>query len=466
MKLMNSHPGIQYSEQSRTDKPHIYTVSELTAKVKVLLEDSFPFIWICGEISNLRIPVSGHFYFTLKDEKSQINAVMFRGQNRNLKFMPEDGMSVKGIGRVSVYEPRGTYQIILEDLEPKGTGAIQLAFEQLKERLTAEGLFDEKHKKPLPFLPRKISIITSPTGAVIHDILKIVNRRFPNIPIEIIPVKVQGDGSEMEIVSGLETINDRSDSDVVILARGGGSLEDLHAFNSEDVARAIFVSKIPIISAVGHETDFSIADFVADLRVPTPSAAAELAVPLKSDLIKKTAELTTTLTIRLSRYIEHLQALLKEMSHRLVDPNKRIEDLRLKTDDLLSRLIRTFKKNIIQQHERLEWRFDKLNSHNPLIYTKKANEKLDQNYNNLLTYIRIILNKKQFLLRELDARLNTLSPNAILDRGYSITRTIPDAVIVRNPLQVEIGQDLEVMVAKGSLICRVKRKRYYGKTDI
>jgi len=219
-----------------------------------------------------------------------------------------------------------------------------------------------------------------------------------------------------------------------------------------------FASKIPIISAVGHETDYSIADFVADLRAPTPSTAAELAVPLKSDLIKKTAELTTTLTIRLSRYIEHLQALLKEMSHRLVDPNKRIEDLRLKTDDLLSRLIRTFKKNIIQQHERLEWRFDKLNSHNPLIYTKKANEKLDQNYNNLLTYIRIILNKKQFLLRELDARLNTLSPNAILDRGYSITRTIPDAVIVRNPLQVEIGQDLEVMVAKGSLICRVKRK--------
>jgi exodeoxyribonuclease VII large subunit len=197
---------------------------------------------------------------------------------------------------------------------------------------------------------------------------------------------------------------------------------------------------------VGHETDFSISDFVADLRAPTPSAAAELVVPLKFDLFKKNAELTSTLTIRISRYIEHLQILVKEMSNRLVDPNKRIGDLRLRTDDLLSRLIRTFKKNIIQQHERLEWRFDKLNSHNPLIYTKK------------LTYIRIILNKKQFLLRELDARLNALSPNAILDRGYSITRTIPEAVIVRNPRQVDIGQDLEVMVAKGALICRVKRK--------
>ena len=437
---------------------HIYTVSELTANIKNLLEETFPFVWICGEISNLRIPTSGHFYFTLKDKKSQMNAVMFRGQNRNLKFLPENGMNITAMGRVSVYEPRGTYQIILEYIEPEGRGAIQLAFEQLKERLSAEGLFDEKHKKPLPFLPRKISVITSPTGAVIHDILKIINRRFSNIHIEIIPVKVQGDGSEMEIVSGLETINDRSDSDVVILARGGGSLEDFHAFNSEEVARAIFVSKIPIISAVGHETDFTIADFVADLRAPTPSAATELVVPLKFDLFKKNAELTGSLTIRMSRYIEHLQNVVNEMSNRLVDPKKRIEDFRLRIDDLFSRLIRIFKNNIIQQHERLEWRFEKLNSHNPLIHVKKANEKLDQNYSNLLTYIRLILDKKKFLLRELDASLNALSPNAILDRGYSITRTIPEAVIVRNPRQVEIGQDLEVIIAKGSLICRVKRK--------
>jgi exodeoxyribonuclease VII large subunit len=463
---MKINSGIQCTEQSCTDKSHIYTVSELTARVKGLLEDSFSFIWICGEISNLRIPASGHFYFTLKDEKAQINAVMFRGQNRNLKFMPEDGMSVTGIGRVSVYEPRGTYQIILEYIEPEGVGAIQLAFEQLKERLTAEGLFDEKHKNPLPFLPCKISIITSPTGAVIHDILKIVNRRFPNIHIEIIPVKVQGDGSVKDIVSALETLAARSDSDVVILARGGGSLEDFHAFNSEDVARAIFASRIPIISAVGHETDFSIADFVADLRAPTPSAAAELVVPLKNDLIKKTAELTRSLTIRFSRHIDHFKTLIQEMSHRLPDPNKRIEDLRLRTDDLLSRLIRTFKANIIRQQERFEWRFDKLNSHNPLNYTNKLNEKLKQININLLTFIRIKLSNKQFVLRELDARLTALSPNAILDRGYSITRTIPDAVIVRNPQQVEIGQDLEVMVAKGSLICSVKRKQHYGKTDI
>jgi len=455
---MNTSPGTQYLEPTTMAQRRIFTISEITANIKALLEDRFPFIWICGEISNIRIPASGHFYFTLKDKKAQISTVMFRGQNRNLKFMPEDGMSVTGIGRISVYEARGTYQIILEYLEPEGRGAIQLAFEQLKKRLKAEGLFDEKHKKPLPFLPRKISIVTSPAGAVVHDILKIVNRRFPNIHIEIIPVKVQGDGSEMEIVLGLEVINERSDSDLVILARGGGSLEDLHAFNSEDVARAIFASKIPIISAVGHETDFSIADFVADLRAPTPSAAAELAVPLKIDLLKKNTELKTTLIIRFSRYIEHLRTIVKEMSNRLVDPNKRIEDLRLRTDDLLSRLIRTFRKIILQKHERLEWRFDSLNSHNPLIHTKKVNEKLEQNYNNLLTYIRILINNKQFLLREFNARLNALSPNAILARGYSITRSIPDGGIVRNPIQVEIGQDLKVILAKGSLICRVKRK--------
>lgn len=463
---MKINPEIQYSKQSFTDKPHIYTVSELTAKVKVLLEDAYPFIWICGEISNLRIPGSGHFYFTLKDETAQINAVMFRGQNRNLKFMPEDGMGVTGIGRISVYEPRGTYQIILEYLEPEGVGAIQLAFEQLKERLTAEGLFDEKHKKPLPFLPCKISIITSPTGAVIQDILNIVNRRFPNIPIEIIPVKVQGEGSERQIVSGLETLTARSDSDVVILARGGGSLEDFHAFNSEAVARAIFASKIPIISAVGHETDFSISDFVADFRAPTPSAAAELVVPLKSDLIKKTAELTSHLTVRFSRYLDNLQTLVKQTTRRLGDPNNRIEDLRLRTDDLLSRLTRTVKANIIQQQERFEWRLDRLSSHNPLNYTKKLDEKLNQLNNKLLNYLRIYLLKKELLLRELDAKITALSPNAILDRGYSITRTIPDAVIVRNPQQVEMGQDLEVVVSKGSLICNVQRKQPYGKTDV
>jgi len=455
---MDSHFNIEYQASSALEQRRIYTVSDLTADIKVLLEEKFPFIWICGEISNFRVPVSGHFYFTLKDENAQINVVMFRSQNRNLKFVPEDGMSVTALGRISVYEPRGAYQIIFEYLEPEGTGAIQLAFEQLKARLAEEGLFDEKHKKPLPFLPQKISIITSPTGAVVHDILKIINRRFSNVYIEIIPVKVQGEGAENEIVSALKLLNARADSDIAIIARGGGSLEDFHAFNSEDVARSIFASEIPIISAVGHETDFSIADFVADLRAPTPSAAAELAVPLKNDLLKRCAELSMTLTNRFSRYIEHLQILVKEISKRLLDPTKKIEDLMLRTDDLFARLIRSYKNSVLQWRERLGWRFDRLNANNPLIHIRKLNEELAQEYDNLLIYMKICLNEKHFLLRELTSRLHALSPNAILARGYSITRTIPDAVVVRDPQEVSIGQDLEVLVAKGSIICSVKGK--------
>ena len=455
---MDSHVNIEYQASSTKEQRRIYTVSDLTADIKVILEDKFPFVWICGEISNFRVPASGHFYFTLKDDNAQINVVMFRSQNRNLRFVPEDGMSVTGLGRISVYEPRGAYQIIFEYLEPEGTGAIQLAYEQLKARLVEEGLFDEKHKKPLPYLPQKISIITSPTGAVVHDILKIINRRFSNVHIEIIPVKVQGEGAEDEIVTALKLLNARDDSDIAIIARGGGSFEDFHAFNSEVVARSIFESEIPIISAVGHETDFSIADFVADLRAPTPSTAAELVVPLKNDLVKRCAELSMTLTNRFFRYIEYLQILLKEITNRLFDPTKKIENLMLRSDDMFARLIRSYKNRDFQWRERLEWRVERLNANNPLIHINKLNEELAQEYDNLLIYIKISLNEKHFLLRELTSRLNALSPNAILARGYSIARTIPDAVVVRDPQEVSIGQDLEVLLAKGSIICSVKGK--------
>ena len=264
----------------------VYTISELNADIKWLLEERFPFVWIIGEVSNFRIPASGHFYFTLKDEFSQLNAVMFRGQQQKLRFQPEDGMNITGLGRLSVYEPRGTYQIILEYMEPAGIGALQIAYEKLKAQLAEEGLFDEKHKKPIPFLPQKIALITSPSGAVVHDMLNIINRRFPNVHIQIYPVKVQGDGAEDEIVDALALLNQSADVDVTIVARGGGSLEDLQTFNVERVARSVFESHIPVISAVGHETDFTITDFVADLRASTPSAAAELAVPVKNELLR------------------------------------------------------------------------------------------------------------------------------------------------------------------------------------
>jgi len=455
---MNLYPSIHYTGPSKTDQHQIYTVLELTSKIKDILEITFPIIWICGEISNLNIPASGHFYFTLKDEHAQISAVMFRNQNRNLKFKPEDGMAITGLGRISVYEPRGTYQIIFEYLEPKGTGAIQLAFEQLKKRLADEGLFDEKHKKPLPFLPKKISIITSPTGAVVHDILKIIDRRFSNLHLEIVPVKVQGYGSEDEIVSAIEMVNIRCDSDLAILARGGGSLEDFHAFNSEDVARAVFASKIPIISAVGHETDFSITDFVADFRAPTPSAAAELAVPNKKELSRKITDLSKVLTTRFVRYFGHLQTVLKRISSRLVHPNRKIIDLRLRTDDMLGRLNRAVKNGLLKHHERLWWRVERLFSNNPSIQIKLLKDKIEIKNTNIYIYIQILIGNKRSRLRELVAKLYTLSPEAILARGYSITRTIPDADVIKDPQEVSIGQDLEVLVAGGAFICSVKRK--------
>ena len=443
---------------SNTDQHRVYTVSELNSDIKDILEKTYPFIWIYGEISNFNIPASGHFYFTIKDEHAQVNAVMFRNKNRNLKFKPEDGLSITGLGRISVYEPRGTYQIIFEYLEPKGTGAIQMAFEQLKKRLADEGLFDEKHKKPLPFLPRKISIITSPTGAVVHDILKIIDRRFSNLHIEIVPVKVQGSRAKDEIRSAIEMINARDDSDVAILARGGGSLEDLHAFNSEDVARAVFASKIPIISAVGHETDFSITDFVADFRAPTPSAAAEMAVPYKKELARKMSDLSDVLTTRFLRYFGHLQTILKTISSRLVHPNRKIVDLRLRIDDMLGRINRAFKNRLLKYHERLLWRIEKLYSNNPSIQIKLLKEKIDIMNSNIYIYKQILTSNKRSLLRELEAKLYTLSPEAILARGYSITRTIPDAAVIRDPQDVSIGQDLEVMVSRGAFICSVKRK--------
>ena len=444
----------------------IYSVSELNAEIKALLEESFPFVWIYGEISNFRTPVSGHFYFTLKDAAAQISSVMFRGQQRNLKFRPEDGMSVTGMGRLSVYEPRGTYQIILEYLEPSGIGALQIAFEKLKRRLAEEGCFDEAHKRPLPFLPRKISIITSPTGAVVHDILKIINRRFSRVHIQIIPVKVQGHGAAEEIVAALELLNSRDEADVAILARGGGSLEDLQAFNTEKVARAILASKIPIISAVGHETDYTISDFAADLRAPTPSAAAELVVPDRSELQRRCHEIRMRLVKNTLNYFNSLRIKLNDASQRLIDPRRKFEDYRLRLDDLSARLNRALLFRIRRERKQLDFWQDRLAANTPRILLRKTKKQLEQTYNNLLKSLIIYKHSRKIRIRELTAKLEALNPLAILARGYSVTRTIPDAMIVKDSQSVALDQDLEVMLAKGRLLCRVQGKTNHGKKDI
>jgi exodeoxyribonuclease VII large subunit len=442
---------------------HIFTVSELNRKIKAILEQNFPFIWISGEISNFRMPSSGHFYFTLRDETSQIQTVMFRGQNQHLKFVPEDGISVTGLGRISVFEPRGSYQVILEYLEPKGVGALQIAFEQLKKKLDDEGLFDDQFKKPLPFLPEKIGLITSPTGSVVHDILHIVKRRFPGIPLDIVPVRVQGDGAIADIVAAVELLNRLRSVDVVILARGGGSLEDLQAFNSEAVARAIFASEIPIISAVGHETDYTISDFSADLRAPTPSAAAELVVPIKGDLYRKINELKYLIILNLQRNIKNYRSQVGSLRERLVDPKKKLVDHRLRLDEDAGRLTRAMMSQIRMRRERLAWRFDKLSYNNPSFYVTKLKEKLDRTSALLQQSIRSCVSSRQARLREVTAKLDSLNPAAILARGFSITRTLPETTIVRDSAAVSRGQALEIVLASGSLTCDVKEKFKNGK---
>jgi len=275
---------------------YIYTVSQLTSSIKIVLEDSFQNILVEGEISNFDRPASGHFYFTLKDEKSELKCVFFKSSNEKVKFEIKDGMQVLCGGRISIYEKRGVYQLYVTKLEPKGVGALQLAFEQLKERLFKEGLFDEAHKKKIPLLPERIGIVTSTTGAAIKDILHVLDKRFSNVEVVINPVKVQGEGAREEIAAAVEELNRIGNIDVMIVARGGGSLEDLWAFNEEIVARAIYNSKIPVISAVGHEIDWTISDFVADMRAPTPSVAAEIVIAKKSELADRLDELTKKIT--------------------------------------------------------------------------------------------------------------------------------------------------------------------------
>jgi exodeoxyribonuclease VII large subunit len=444
----------------------VYTVSELTDKIKALLEESFPFIWIVGEISNFRTPLSGHFYFSLKDADSQISAVMFRGQQRQLSFEPEDGMRVTGMGRLSVYEPRGSYQMILEYMEPSGIGALQIAFEKLKSRLAQEGLFDDQHKQLIPFLPQKIALITSPTGAVVHDILNVLERRYANVDVQILPVKVQGDGAEGEITAALDLLNQQAGFDAAILARGGGSLEDLQAFNSEAVARAIYACSVPLISAVGHETDYTIADFVSDLRAPTPSVAAELILPVKKELLQTIRSFSADLHYRMISSIERLQHRLADASKRLSDPRKKTQDWRLRLDDLTSRLSRHIRSILDRKNERLQWRQDKLLMSSPLTRVHNYKAIIDKNIDKILELYNKNILAQLARLRELRARLDALSPIAILERGYSITRTLPEAKIVLDPETVDVHQELEVIVSKGALICRVKEKLKNGPKNI
>jgi exodeoxyribonuclease VII large subunit len=389
------------------------SISELNELIKGTLETRLDAFWVQGEISNFRMPPSGHYYFTLKDDKSQISAVMFRRQGAQLRFTPENGLAVLCFGRVSLYTVRGDLQLYVEEMEPQGQGALALAFEQLKSKLAAEGLFAAERKRPLPFLPHSIGIVTSDKGAALYDMLRIIGDRFPDRRIVIRPVKVQGEGAAREIAEGIADMNRFAAVEVMIVGRGGGSLEDLWAFNEEIVARAIAASRVPVISAVGHEIDVTIADFVADARAPTPTAAAEMVVPHKGDLVEQLETLSDRLVGAVEFHIEHARDGLAALAKRLADPSRKLRENQQRVDELSVALLRRFQERLRQLRDRLA---------------------------------------------QQSGRLSALSPLAVLERGYSIAHKLPEERIVRSSAELDLGDRLRVTFAQGKALCRVESK--------
>ncbi len=434
----------------------IYTVRELTDEISSLLDAHFEFVWVEGEISNFSSPLSGHYYMVLKDEKAQIRAVMFRHQARFLKFIPEDGMKVIAQGRIGVYAPRGEYQVMLDYLEPMGVGALALAFEQTKKKLAAEGIFDEAVKKPLPFLPQRIAVITSPTGAAIRDFLKILHRRFANMEVVVVPTRVQGEGADEEIIQALEMVNRRWPVDVIILTRGGGSLEDLWAFNSEPLALAIRNSDIPVVSAVGHEIDVTIADLAADFRAPTPSAAAEMLVVEKETLVQRIGQMSKRLESRMLWMTDKCRENLEESVRRLRDPRKRLAESWLRVDDLLGRLMRLGEFSVREGKKRLEGEERALIHHSPLRRIKSLRQETEFHARALKQAANGSVSGKRMGFSSLDERLRYLDPISILNRGYSVTLTWPEKQVVRKASAVAEGDRIQVLLGEGKLACKVE----------
>jgi exodeoxyribonuclease VII large subunit len=437
----------------------VCTVGELAMRIKAQLEDQFPAVWVEGEISNLRTPSSGHAYFTLKDDTAQLRCVLFRGRGRRVAFQPEDGMQVLAFGGLDVYLARGEYQLVVELLEPKGVGALQLAFEQLKRRLEAEGLFDAARKRPLPPFPRTIGIVTSPTGAAIRDMLHVIDRRFADLRILITPVRVQGEEAPGEIVAALRDLQAVEDLDVIIVGRGGGSIEDLWAFNDERVARAIAACRVPVISGVGHETDFTIADFVADLRAPTPSAAAEVVVQEKLQVVRALLSLYEALkqamASRLERDRERVEALGKRRV--LTDAARALRDLYRRVDELTSRLTRAMRGSERQVTHRLSLARNALRSLNPVARIANGTVLLAQLRGRLASAAVHSVKVSQHRFDAAVGRLDSLSPLAVLGRGYSLTRLLPSGVIVRSAGQTRPGDAIEILLHQGAIEARVER---------
>jgi len=438
----------------------ILTVSQLNENIKAILEESFGTLWVEGEVSNLRRPQSGHVYFTLKDDKSQIRAVYFRSFGaRAVRFDLEDGMKIICRARLTAYVPRGEYQLIVETVEPQGTGALQKAFEQLKAKLAAEGLFDASRKKPLPFLPARIGVVTSPSGAVIRDILNVTRRRFPAVNILIAPTRVQGAEAAAEIIAALARLQRVGGIEVIIIARGGGSLEDLAPFNDEALARAVAQSAIPVVSAVGHETDFTICDFVADLRAPTPSAAAELVVPEQADLRAAVDLLAERLAAAQRRLLDAKRARLDALEARFRDPRRYLQDFSLRVDDLHERLGRAWTQKIAALRNRLGRLELGLLHQNPQQRLRERTLLLGSLEKALLASWQRIAGDRRTRLQKNAALLSSLNPLAVLSRGYSITRRLPEGTIVRDAGELTEGLPIQIQLARGGARARVEKIR-------
>ncbi|MFB3918097.1 MAG: exodeoxyribonuclease VII large subunit [Terriglobales bacterium] len=436
----------------------IWTVRDLVSAVRTHLEREYSDVWLEGEISNLRPAESGHLYFTLKDDGAQIRVVMFRSQARLLRFHPENGQQVIARGRVTVYENRGELQLSAEYLEPKGAGALQIAFEQLKAKLGAEGLFEAARKKPIPALPRRVGIVTSPRGAALHDILNILRRRHENVHVIIYPAQVQGEAAPSEVGAGIRYFNRAGNVDVIIVARGGGSLEDLAGFNHEGLARTIAASKLPVISAVGHETDFTIADFVADLRASTPSAAAELVIRSKQDIEEQLAALRQ----RLARAVRYRLLMARNSLTELAQHGAfaRMADLinrrQQRLDDVVHRLGNAQRALLNQYRQRLDVAAARVRYHDLRRVLAGTRHVLDGQVAALASAMRTRLLQRRSRLEQTTAHLQALSPLSILERGYALVFDA-EGKLVKDSAQLSSGDEISARLARGTVTARVTK---------
>jgi exodeoxyribonuclease VII large subunit len=436
----------------------IYTVTQLNRETSQLLGDHFLSVLVEGEISNLSTPASGHLYFSLKDANAQIRCALFKNHQRRFGFKPENGKQVIVKAQVSLYEPRGDYQLIVEQIEEAGDGALRRAFDALKLKLLTEGLFDSAHKQSLPVLPKAVGIITSPSGAAIRDILTVLRRRFPAVPVIIYPAAVQGDNAKHEIAKAIAAANRQALCDVIILGRGGGSLEDLWAFNEEIVARAIFASDIPIITGIGHETDFTIADFVADLRAPTPSAAAEHAVPDQQAWLSQFIYLESRLHQLLQRKLNQARQTLDWVGGRLRQqhPGQKLARNMRRMDELESRLHQAMRARLRQQASLLEAKTAKLWQHSPIITINSHQQRQLYLSKRLVGAIRHRLEQLDQRLLNASQTLNAVSPLATLNRGYAMAIHLPSGQIIRSTDRLKTGDMIQIRLAQGQFTSQIK----------